>query len=148
MAVVLYFAVCIAAVVVCAKFYSAHMSFETTYALVVHIYPAATVGLSSWELAFIVALLPMLVSVAVCQVQVLLGFVVTPVISFAMVCALYVMSAYSTVWYLVGSYTMWIRSSYVAEDGLNPMSGVVIAAGLIFVSLVGGLAYFNNKDVM
>ncbi|MDD6406271.1 MAG: hypothetical protein PUG00_10830 [Clostridiales bacterium] len=145
---VLYFAVCAATICICAKCYGAYMSLDTTTALMMHIYPTTSVGLDQWEIMFISVLLPVLVSVAISQIQVLMGFLINPVVSFAVVCAMYILSAYYTTWYLAGSYTMWLRSSYIVADGLNPMSGALIAGGLMFAALVGGLMYFDNKDVL
>ena len=78
----------------------------------------------------------------------LLGFILTPVISFACVCAMYVFSAYYTVWYLVGNYTMWLRSAYIADEGVYPLSGFVFAAGMLAVACACGFMYFQNKDVV
>ena len=80
--------------------------------------------------------------------QVLAGFIITPVISFAAVCGVYVLSAYYTVWYLSGNYTMWQRVSYVVAGGVNPMSGVVLAAGMLITAFAGGIVYFDNKDII
>ena len=61
---------------------------------------------------------------------------------------MYVLSAYYTVWYLPGNYTMWQRASYIEADGVNPASGLVLSAGMILISLIGGLMYFDRKDIL
>lgn len=77
----------------------------------------------------------------------IVSFVLTPVVSFALTCGIYVLSAYYTIWILPGSYAMWIRSSYVAAEGVNPESGILIAVFLIVTSVFAGCVYFDRCDV-
>ena len=146
--VVLYYAVCIGGICVTAALYGADMRWGVTPGLAVRLYTTSTVSMGTWDVLCVTILLPVLVSVAVCQVQMLAGFLITPVVSFAGVCAMYVLSAYYTVWYLPGNYTMWQRASYIEADGVNPASGLVLSAGMILISLIGGLMYFDRKDIL
>ena len=148
LSVVLYFAVCYLAVCAAAWHYGADMSFHMTKSLAAELYPSAVVSLGSSDILLISVILPILISMAVSAVQILLGFVVTPVVSFAGVCILYVLSAYYTAWYCVGNYTMWQRMSYVVEDGISPESGLAVAGGLLVTTMASGMMYFENKDVM
>ena len=148
LSVVLYFAVCYLAVCAAAWHYGADMSFHMTKSLAAELYPSAVVSLGSSDILLISVILPILISMAVSAVQILLGFVVTPVVSFAGVCILYVLSAYYTAWYFVGNYTMWQRMSYVVEDGISPESGLAVAGGLLVITMASGMMYFENKDVM
>lgn len=43
---------------------------------------------------------------------------------------------------------MWQRTSYIEVDGVNPASGLVLSAGMILISLIGGLMYFDRKDIL
>ena len=124
------------------------MRWGVTPGLAVRLYTTSTVSMGTWDVLCVTILLPVLVSVAVSQVQILAGFLITPVVSFAGVCAMYVLSAYYTVWYLPGNYTMWQRASYIEADGVNPASGLVLSAGMILISLIGGLMYFDRKDIL
>ena len=148
LSVVLYFAVCYLAVCAAAWYYGADMSFHMTKSLAAELYPSAVVSLGSSDILLISVILPILISMAVSAVQILLGFVVTPVVSFAGVCILYVLSAYYTAWYFAGSYTMWQRMSYVVEDGISPESGLAVATGLLVLTYISGIMYFDNKDVI
>ena len=148
LSVAVYFAVGYLAVCVAAGFYGADMSFHVTKSLAAELYPSAVVSLGSFDVLLLSVILPVLISMAVSAVQVLVGFLVNPVVSFAGVCALYVLSAYYTAWYFVGNYTMWQRMSYVVEDGISPESGLAVAGGLLVITMASGMMYFENKDVM
>lgn len=100
------------------------------------------------DLIFISIVVPLVVSIAICLVQMLLSFVLSSVTSFAITCGIYVLSAYYTVWFLPGSYTMWLRSSYYNENGLNPLSGILISLFLITVVCFFGKDYFEKKDIL
>ena len=43
---------------------------------------------------------------------------------------------------------MWLRSSYFDENGLNPLSGLVIAAFLSISVCVIGREYFVSRDII
>ena len=93
-------------------------------------------------------IIPIAVTIAICLVQLLLSFIISPVTSFALICGIYVLSAYYTAWFLPGSFTMWLRSSYFDENGLNPLSGLVIAAFLSISVCVIGREYFVSRDII
>lgn len=93
-------------------------------------------------------IVPIAVTIAICLVQLLLSFIISPVTSFALICGIYVLSAYYTAWFLPGSFTMWLRSSYFDENGLNPLSGLVIAAFLSISVCVIGREYFVSRDII
>ncbi len=43
---------------------------------------------------------------------------------------------------------MWLRSIFVSEEGLNPISGVIFGIVMIFVACYSGKVYFETKDVL
>lgn len=91
---------------------------------------------------------PFFVTFALGLLQMVLSFIITPVISFATICAVYVVSAFYTSAWLPGSYTMLLRSSFLDNEGLSPYSGLVIAGVIGIASVFIGYAYFENKDVL
>jgi hypothetical protein len=93
-------------------------------------------------------ILPMLTMFALGMLQMLLSFLLSSIISFAVICTIYVLSAYYTIWWLPGSYTMLHRSNFVTSDGLSPYSGLVIAGVIVFISFMGGYLYITNKDIL
>ncbi len=104
--------------------------------------------LSYKDLILIVFVVPIAVTIGICLVQMLMSFIISPVTSFAVTCAVYILSAYYTAWFLPGSFTMWVRSSYFDVRGLNPLSGLLIAAFMVVAVVVLGKSYFERKDVI
>ena len=100
------------------------------------------------DIILISIIVPVLTTISICLVQMLLSFMLSPVTSYALSCMLYVLSAYYTEWFLPGSFTMWLRSSYYDKNGLNPMSGVIISLFLITIVFMYGKAYFEKKDIL
>lgn len=100
------------------------------------------------DLLLIVFVVPIAVTIGICLVQMLMSFIISPVTSFAITCAVYILSAYYTIWFLPGSFTMWVRSSYFDVRGLNPISGLLIAAFMVIAVVVLGKSYFEKKDVV
>jgi hypothetical protein len=100
------------------------------------------------DLMLIVFVVPVAVTTGICLVQMLMSFIISPVTSFAITCAVYILSAYYTAWFFPGSYTMWIRSSYFDARGLSPLSGLLIAAAMAVSVVVSGKMYFDQKDII
>lgn len=97
---------------------------------------------------FISMFLPILITVGMCLLQQILAFIINPIASFAFMSAVYIVSAYYTAWWLPGSYTMWLRSSMITEEGIRPIIGAVLGCTMIFMSWVGESVYFESKDVL
>ncbi len=55
---------------------------------------------------------------------------------------------FGSAWFLPGSFTLWLRSSYYDEAGLSPYSGLLFAAFLIVAVYFRGKACFEKKDVI
>lgn len=146
LSVIIYYVIYFSAVIFTAVVYGADMSFSATKRIL-YVHGINVAGLSMADMVFIVILLPMLITLAISLVQIFVSFVLTPVISFALVCAMYVLSAYYTIWELPGNYTMWFRCSYIAENGLDPKGGLFMAIILMVMAIVLGRIYFENKDV-
>lgn len=134
--------------VVFACFRGADLSLEVSYDFLIAYFGYNMTYVSYTDLLLISIVVPIAVSIAICLVQLLLSFVISPVTSFAITCGVYVLSAYYTVWFLPGSFTMWLRSSYYSEKGLNPLSGMLIAVFISIVVYFLGKEYFVKKDVL
>ncbi|MGN0164878.1 MAG: hypothetical protein ACI39R_01730, partial [Lachnospiraceae bacterium] len=100
------------------------------------------------DLILSAVIVPFFVTFALGLLQMFLSFVITPVVSFAVICGVYVVSAFYTNMWLPGSYTMLLRSSFLSSEGLSPYSGLVIAGIIALVSIFLGCVYFNNKDIL
>ncbi len=93
-------------------------------------------------------ILPCIITIGLCLLQILVGFLATPVVSFACMCGVYVLSAYYTEWFMLGNYTMWMRSTYLTHEGVNPASGLILGLVLSVCVWYIGRMYFAEKDIM
>lgn len=148
LSVLLYFAATFAACSVFAMFYGAEPSLGVTDKFMKTVFGYNINYLPYKDLMLIVFVVPIAVTAGICLVQMLLSFIISPVTSFAITCAVYILSAYYTAWFLPGSYTMWVRSSYFDVRGLNPLSGLLIAAFMAIAVVILGKEYFEGKDVI
>lgn len=83
---------------------------------------------------------------SLCLLQTALSLVVRPVLSFAFTAALLLASAYVYSPLLLGNYLMVARAAGVAEEAMDPMTGLVLAAAVGTASVIGGSAYFSRMD--
>lgn len=100
------------------------------------------------DIPLITVFVPFVVTLALCFVQMLLSFFLTSEISYALICGIYVLSAFYHKWWMIGGFTMWIRSSYVISDGLEPKTGLMAGIFLIVACVVLGKVYFDDKDII
>lgn len=43
---------------------------------------------------------------------------------------------------------MWIRSSYVDENGVYPVGGIIFSITIIAISYIVGRIYFDGRDII
>ncbi len=148
LSIVAYYLVSFVSCVLFACYRGADLSMEVSYDFLKAYFGYNMTYISYSDLIVVAVFVPIAVSIAICLVQLLLSFILSPVTSFAITCGVYVLSAYYTVWFLPGSFTMWLRSSYYDERGLNPLSGVLLSAFLVIVVCILGKEYFEKKDII
>lgn len=146
--IIIYYAVYISSIIFLACVFSADMSTRCTPDFVVIVFTDKAQYLSFGDIISISIFLPILITVGMCLVQQILGFIINPIASFAIMSAVYILSAYYTVWWLPGSYTMWLRSSMITEEGVRPIIGIILGCTMLIMSWVGGSVYFDSKDVL
>lgn len=146
--VALYYIGIIVTCVIIACVHGAQVSGNVSAELLGRIFGDSMQYVSRSDLILISVVLPFAVSVWMTGLQMLLSFLLTPVVSFAAVCGLYIVSAYYTCWWLPGNYAMWQRSAYISYEGVKPESGFILAAfGFVSVA-AAGVMYFRGKDVI
>jgi len=148
LSVLLYFFATFLSCSIFALFYGAKPSLGVTDEFLKIVYGYNINYLPYKDLMLIVFVVPIAVTAGICLVQMLMSFIISPVTSFALTCAVYILSAYYTAWFLPGSYTMWVRSSYFDVRGLNPLSGLLIAAFMVIAVCFLGNSYFEKKDII
>ncbi len=144
----IYYAVAFFTIVIMTLFCDIDISFELSNDIISNYYTDTVSELNPSMIYNIAILLPLLVTVAISLFQILLSFIVSPVISFAGVCTIYILSAYYTKAYFIGNYTMWLRSSYVEKGGLDSETGLIISMIMILSCVTFGSMYFDKKDII
>ena len=91
---------------------------------------------------------PVAVSVAISLAQVLVSFILKPVIGFLAVVSYFILSVFFFAPYLIGDYGMFMRSGLVREDGLPPETMLAICVGCIAAVLITGGLYFKRMDLL
>lgn len=83
---------------------------------------------------------------SLCLLQTALSLAVRPVLSFAFTAALLLASAYVYSPLLLGNYLMVARTAGVAEEAMDPTTGLALAVVVGMASVIGGGAYFSRMD--
>lgn len=131
-----------------AAFWGAEFKLNYSVDFVSRVFGDNVLYMSSNEVILVSVILPYVVTIALCLFQILVGFFTTPVVSFACICGVYVLSAYYTNRFLLGNYTMWLRSTYLTEEGVNPISGLILSVTLLICVWYIGSMYFEEKDIL
>lgn len=147
MSVLLYYIVLIFSTAGIAGFYGAQIQWSFSEEIMTAFFGNTLQYISARDAWLISIILPCLTTMALALVQTLCSFLLTPVVSFALMCGIYIASAYETVWFLPGNHTMWLRSSYVSFEGISPESGLALSVFLIAAAVFAGCVYFDNCDI-
>lgn len=102
----------------------------------------------SIQLAYIILLLPLLISIGLNLLQMTLVLFIKPLYSFGAIAVILLSSAYLFTPYLPGNYAMPIRSSHVVENGLSFSGGLIMFLIIISVSFIVGSLYFRRYDIL
>lgn len=101
-----------------------------------------------WPVALEITFLPLLITLAVSQVQMLLCLVLQPAISYVISIVLFISSAYYLSPFLLGNYTMALRSNKMVSNGVSGTLGIGICLILILVSIVLGITLFQKYNIL
>ena len=93
-------------------------------------------------------LLPILVTTAICMIQLILSVLIRPIFSYLITVAYLFLSVYFQNSFFIGNYMMAARNTSFSLSGMTPWHGAVIAVFVIIVSIVGGSAIFNKIDII
>lgn len=126
----------------------AELKLNYTVDFVSRVFDANVVYISCGEIVLVSFVLPCIITISMCLLQILIGFFTTPVVSFASMCGVYVLSAYYTEWFMLGNYTMWLRSTYLTPEGVNPLSGLILGMTLSICAWYIGRMYFEEKNIL
>lgn len=104
---------------------------------------------SLWELCAAFVVLPWLVSVSLCTVQIVLSIFMDPVIAFMVNIGGLAASVFWRNPFLPGNYAMLYRQDWVcSRPGISLASGVALCLGLTAAAAALGAIFFQKKDIL
>lgn len=95
-----------------------------------------------------ILLTPLLMTISVNLIQMTISLFVNRTFSFLAMTCITVISAYLMKPYIIGNYSMMIRSTYVINNGIDFNNGIIIASVLFAIGLIIGLIKFNRYDIL
>src|SRR5699024_3132015 len=102
----------------------------------------------SIQLAYIILLFPMLISIGLNLLQMTLVLFIKPLYSFGTIAVILLSSAYLLSPYLPGNYAMPIRSNDVVENGVSISGGLIMFLIIVLVAFIVGSLYFRRYDIL
>ncbi|SDZ68270.1 hypothetical protein SAMN05421736_13320 [Evansella caseinilytica] len=100
------------------------------------------------NLVYIIAFLPMIISIALNLFQMTLVLFIKPLYSFGVTAVIILASVYQLHPFLPSNYAMPIRSEYVIENGMQASDGIAMAICLLVISIIVGCLYFRHYDIL
>ena len=94
--------------------------------------------LSDFEIFILTFIMPLLVSITLSLLQMLLSQIMKPLYSFIVMISVLLSSAYALSPFLIGNYSMPLRSIYVAEKGVHPIVGGFMCISISIITVVLG----------
>lgn len=99
-------------------------------------------------LLVMIIILPLIMCIAISLLQMMLEFLVIPSVSFIIILAIYISSAFYMRWYMVGNYLMVYRMQPVNADGVGLEVGIIVAVIISVISVVLGYMKFKKHDIV
>jgi len=103
---------------------------------------------NSSMLIITILLLPIITSIAISLLQMTLAFYLNPIVSFVIVIAIYIFSAFYMKWFMMGNYLMMYRNEFINQKGMHLGISLIVDAGVATISIVAGYLYFRRYDVL
>lgn len=105
--------------------------------------------IAQWNIGFLqLYLMPILVCSAISMLQMFISLFVRPLVSYIVTIVIYFSSMYKLSDLLLGNYAMILRSDSTTMNGVSSSWGIIFSVGLIVVSVVSGLIYFKNYNIL
>ena len=94
-----------------------------------------------------ILLMPPLMMIALCLVQMAVSLFIRPIFSYVLTVAIMLSSAYYLSPLLPGNYAMPVRSAEMIEGGVTLRSGCATCVLLIALSVLTGMIRFRRYDI-
>lgn len=102
--------------------------------------------LNKLQILILVFIMPLLVSITLSLSQMVLSQIIKPLYSFIIMISMLLSSSYALSPVLIGNYSMSLRSSYVIENGVNPIIGICGCMLISTFAIIIGRRLVRIKD--
>lgn len=99
-------------------------------------------------LLLMIIVLPFMTIMAVSLLQMMLEFILMPAVSFMLIIALYISSAFYMRWYMIGNYLMVYRMQPINANGITLGTGIAVAVTVAVISVFCGYLRFKDYDII
>ncbi|SEW01738.1 hypothetical protein [[Clostridium] fimetarium] len=100
------------------------------------------------QYSLIVMFMPLIMSLGISLMQMALSLVIGPIFSFTFVLAVDILSVYFLSPFLIGNYSIMMRSDYIISNGVNSLVGALISIVLGLAGVMLGNFYFKKYDIL
>ena len=95
-----------------------------------------------------IIVLPIISSIAISMLQMTLAFYLNPIVSYVIIIAMYIFSAFYMKWFMMGNFMMMYRNEFINHKGMHLGISLIVDAGVAIISIVAGYLYFRRYDVL
>ena len=104
--------------------------------------------INSRGLMISIIVLPIITSIAISMLQMTLAFYLNPIVSYVIIIAMYIFSAFYMKWFMIGNYLMMYRNEFVNQKGMHLGISLIVDVGVATISIVAGYIFFRRYDVL
>ena len=105
-------------------------------------------NVNSYVLMITTIVLPIITSIAISMLQMTIAFYLNSIVSYVIIIAMYIFSAFYMKWFMMGNYIMMYRNESINQKGMNLSISLIVDAGVVLISIVSGYLYFRRYDVL
>ena len=105
-------------------------------------------GLETWDIVLEVSLMPFLVTLALSILQMALSLVFKPAFAFIFSSVMLISSAYYMTPFLIGNFSMAVRSDKVVSNGVNLTDGIIATLVMIALGIIIGILAIRRYNIL
>lgn len=135
--------------VICLLFSACNFSLHVNSQIALNYFHLNASHIGAPDLFLTVCILPMLISMAMCIFEIALGLIIRPVFSYIFIIVILIASAYYRNIFLIGNYTMVIRSDFFSHpQGITYQNGILLSLILMAFSYFLGRYAIAKKSIL
>lgn len=147
LSVLSYYIICWLSIIIVTAF-TGSLSFSASIDITSLLNMLAVSDVNSNQLILTVVLLPFLTSITITLVQILISFILKPLLSYICVFVFLAVSIYFYSPFLIGNFSVVCRNDIFKVDGINTYVAILVCMVIILFVLIFGKHYFKKYDIL